>query len=129
MLSPTKPRLLPNAAASETERTQIKMLWFAVSFLIVFDAVASAVVIDILGVAFEGNGLLMTVAGSLGFGGAMIVRALWGLGCVTLLAYLCFIFKTPERRQFARRGFWILLFIHFGLMAYHIYIVVLALRA
>lgn len=122
-----KPFLL--TPSSELERKQVGMLFFVVAFLVVFDAVASIVVIDVLGIAFEGNGILQSLAEVYGFIGAMGFRVWWGVSCVLLLAALCLYFAAPEKRKFAIRGLWLILFVHIALMIYHTYVMVLGITS
>lgn len=71
----------------------------------VFDAVASWYSIEHLGVAAEGNPLLSTLASSIGFTGAMVVRALVGLVLIGVLYTLSV--RSKRAGRLALIGLWV----------------------
>lgn len=122
------------AATTTSEPTnqdisRVKTLFLVIAFLTIFDGLASWISIEYLGIAAEGNGGLDFISGIVGFGGAMIVRVIWGISATLLLASLAIKFKTEKMRMFSTRGLWFIALALLALMAYQIVIMGMGLAS
>lgn len=80
------------------------MLWAAfalASLATIFDAVSSWQIIELNPIAIEGNPIWNSIAESIGFGGAMVLRALSG---VALLAILLLVALRGKQGRVRRIG-------------------------
>lgn len=122
--STVSPAVLESQTPSKRDRVLVRNLYIVITVMTVFDAVASWISIQYLGLAYEANAGLDFISNFIGFSGAMIFRVLWGLGASLLLAYLAINFKTAKRRRFATRGMWLIVVVLSALTVYQIYILI-----
>lgn len=114
---PTATRATP---AADGRRYSVRAVLVLVCVLTVFDAAASWVSIELLGVAVEGNGVLRALSDVIGFTGTMIVRAVWGIGLCVLLAHFAARARAARGRTLAYRGLVVIAVILGILAGYHV---------
>lgn len=87
----------------------------------IFDAVSSWQIIELDPIALEGNPIWNAIAHSLGFGGAMVLRAFVGVFLLGALLILALRSKNPRLRRISSFGIYFSAVVLTLLACYHLY--------
>ena len=106
------------ARFSPPSRGVLNVAFIAAAIFTAVDAAASYLSIALLGVAQEVNPWLNALADAVGFGGAMIVRSLLGLGVLVLLWWIAR--SSTKAATVAGRGVIAVAVVFGAISAYHL---------
>jgi len=110
------------SSARISKRSLILWIAFALSSAAtVFDAVSSWQIISVDPIALEGNPIWNSIAELLGFGGAMIFRAVVGIALLGALLFLALRHRRARVRKVASFGLYFGTVVLMLLSAYHIW--------
>ena len=101
-----------------------KYIWIAfavASVATIFDAVSSWQIIELNPIAVEANPLWNLIEGTLGFGGAMILRAFIGIALLSALLFGALKFKAERARAISRFGIYLSAVVLTALVIYHLW--------
>ena len=113
----------PTPAATKQSRRTV-YLWIAFvisSAATIFDAVSSWQIISVDPIALEGNPIWNWIAHALGFGGAMIFRAVAGIALLGALLLIGLRYRRARGRKIASFGLYFGTAVLILLSAYHIW--------
>lgn len=116
-LAPTQSK--SNSRLSPTNTLFVYLVLASLATL--YDAYSSWLIIEVNPIALEGNPLWSSIAATLGFGGAMIVRAGVGVLMIVALWRLGNQQRFPQARRYARFGLRAVTLVLLLLVAYHIF--------
>lgn len=109
-----------NKEAIKLSKTS-RIVFFIALIATVFDSISSWYTISYSEVALEGNNIWNIIAGQIGFGGAMIVRGVWGLFLLVFLFHCASHLKQNRARNWAVKGLWIVSSSLIVLSFYHVF--------
>lgn len=109
-------------AKKQPKRTIYLLIAFLVSSAAtIFDAVSSWQIISVNPIALEGNPIWNWIAHALGFGGAMIFRAVTGIALLGALLLIGLHYRRARVRKIASFGLYFGTVVLVLLSAYHIW--------
>lgn len=109
---------------SETKPRRSIYIWtafFIATLATIFDAISSWQIIELNPIAVEGNPIWNSIASSLGFAGAMALRAAVGILLLGVLLLAALRSKRNRVRSLAAFGIYFSAAVLFSLAVYHVW--------